>query len=63
MPALTLVKSRLKVGAIIAVDNFVAAATGYKELSAYLDDPKNGFKVTTAPYDGGLCIAVYIGGQ
>lgn len=61
LPALSLVQPRLRVGATIVVDNFIAAAEGYKDLRAYLDDPRNGFKVTTAPYDGGLCIAVYTG--
>ncbi|KAH6884385.1 S-adenosyl-L-methionine-dependent methyltransferase [Thelonectria olida] len=63
LPALSLVHSRLKVGAMVVVDNYVAAAEGYKDLRAFLDDPKNGFKVTTAPYPGGVCIAVYIGRQ
>ncbi|KAL7627937.1 hypothetical protein AAE478_002132 [Parahypoxylon ruwenzoriense] len=61
LPTLILVQPYLKVGAIVAVDNFTAASKGYKDLGAYLEDPANGFKTTTAPYDGGLLIAVYLG--
>lgn len=61
MPALKLVAPKMKVGAMVVADNTVAAAQGYKDLIAYLDDPANGFKRTTAPYAGGLEIAVYVG--
>ena len=61
LPALVRVHSHLKIGALVVVDNTEAAAEGYKDLVAFLDDSKNGFKVTTAPYDGGLLIAVYTG--
>lgn len=61
LPALSLVKSRLRPGALVVVDNFDAAASGYKDLRAYFDDPANNFRRTTAPYDGGLCIVVYMG--
>lgn len=46
---------------MVVADNWDAAAEGYKELRAFLEDTKNGFKMTTAPYDGGLAIAVYLG--
>ncbi|KAH7140026.1 S-adenosyl-L-methionine-dependent methyltransferase [Dactylonectria estremocensis] len=61
LPALSLVHSRLKIGAMVVVDNYIAAAKGYKNLQAFLEDPSNGFKITTAPYDGGLLIAVFTG--
>lgn len=61
LPALSRVHRNLRVGALVVVDNFVLAAKGYTELQAFLDDPANGFKVTTAPYEGGLLIAVYLG--
>jgi hypothetical protein len=48
---------------MVAVDNFVSAGEGYKNLRIYLEDPKNGFKMTTAPYGGGLLIAIYVGPQ
>lgn len=61
MPTLALVKPRLRVGALVIVDCVIAGAAGYKDLLEYLDDPKNGFRSTTAPYPGGLRVAVYVG--
>ncbi|KAJ7058257.1 O-methyltransferase [Mycena amicta] len=61
LPALKLVQPRLKIGAMIVADNIVSGADGYTELVAYLVDPKNGFKSTTAPYSGGLHVVVYVG--
>lgn len=61
LPALKLVHSKLRVGAQIVVDNWISSAKGYVDLKTYLEDPQNGFKITTAPYEGGLTIAVYVG--
>ncbi|KAI2607035.1 S-adenosyl-L-methionine-dependent methyltransferase [Hypoxylon fragiforme] len=61
LPTLILVHPHLRIGATVVVDNNIAAASGYKDLTAYLENPANGFKMTTAPYSGGLLIAVYIG--
>ncbi|KAI1137799.1 S-adenosyl-L-methionine-dependent methyltransferase [Hypoxylon sp. FL0543] len=61
LPTLKLVHPRLKIGGMVIADNTIEAANGYKDLMAYLEDPTNGFKMTTAPYSGGLLIAVYIG--
>lgn len=61
MPTLRLVQPHLKIGAMVVADNIIAGKAGYQELMAHLEDPRNGFKITTAPYSGGLCIAVYLG--
>lgn len=61
LPALKLVHSSLRIGAQIVVDNWISSAKGYVDLKAYFEDPKNGFKITVAPYDGGLTVAVYVG--
>ncbi|KAF5009070.1 hypothetical protein FDECE_4693 [Fusarium decemcellulare] len=61
LPALKLVQPRLRVGAMVVVDNWIAAKEGYKDLKAHLDDPANGFKTSILPYDGGLLVAVYVG--
>ncbi|KAI1206516.1 S-adenosyl-L-methionine-dependent methyltransferase [Annulohypoxylon truncatum] len=61
LPTLKLVHPRLKIGGLVVVDNTIAAASGYKDLMSYFDDSANGFKATTAPYSGGLFIAVYLG--
>jgi hypothetical protein len=51
----------MRPGATVVADNNVAAKTGYTELVAYLEDPANGFKMSTVPYSGGLLVAVYVG--
>ncbi|KAM5342123.1 hypothetical protein ACJ41O_015154 [Fusarium nematophilum] len=61
LPALKLVHPHLKVGALVVADNTDAAKSGYKDMMAYLNNPLNGFRNTTAPYGGGLLIAVYVG--
>lgn len=61
LPALRLVRPRMRAGAQVVADNTVSAAKGYGDLMAYLDDPQNGFRYTTAPYAGGLLIATYVG--
>ncbi|KAI0900070.1 S-adenosyl-L-methionine-dependent methyltransferase [Annulohypoxylon nitens] len=61
LPTLKLIQPRLKVGGLVVVDNTIAAASGYKDLMSYFGDSANGFKTTTAPYSGGLFIAVYLG--
>ncbi|KAK8045635.1 S-adenosyl-L-methionine-dependent methyltransferase [Apiospora rasikravindrae] len=61
LPALRLVKPKMRIGATVVADNVVAAQESYGDLLAYLDDPANGFKRSTAPYPGGLLIAVYVG--
>ncbi|KAL3294049.1 O-methyltransferase [Colletotrichum asianum] len=61
LPTLKVIKTRLKPGALIVADNAVSSKDGYADLIAYLDDPRNRFKTTTAPYSGGLLVAVYTG--
>jgi hypothetical protein len=46
---------------MVVAYNVVASSEGYANLMAHFTDPKNGFKTTTAPYAGGLHIAVYVG--
>ncbi|KAK8084219.1 hypothetical protein PG997_005490 [Apiospora hydei] len=61
LPALRLVKPKMRIGATVVADNVVAAQEKYGDLLAYLDDPANGFKRSTTPYPGGLLVAVYVG--
>lgn len=61
LPTLQVVQPRLKKGAMIVADNIISSAAGYTDLVDYLSDKNNGFRTTTAPYDGGLLIAVYTG--
>lgn len=48
-------------GALVVADNTDANKEGYRDLVEYIEGPENGFKATTAPYSGGLFIAVYLG--
>lgn len=61
MQALVVVKQHLRIGATIVIDNYIASGEAYHDLKVYLEDEKNGFKSTTAPYTGGLHVAVYVG--
>ncbi|KAH6693578.1 O-methyltransferase [Plectosphaerella plurivora] len=61
LPSLLVVKPRLRVGALIVVDNYTAGRAKYQDLAAYLEDPANGFKAMTVPFQGGLHVAVYLG--
>ncbi|KAK8209479.1 S-adenosyl-L-methionine-dependent methyltransferase [Phyllosticta capitalensis] len=61
LPTLKLVHPRLKVGAMVVIDNVASCIEGYGDLLAFLETPSNGFRATTAPYSGGLHVAVYIG--
>ncbi|KAF5554541.1 O-methyltransferase [Fusarium mexicanum] len=60
LPALEIIKPRLKRGAIILADNTKMAKALYKEFLDYIHDPKNGFKSTTTAYSGGLEMIVYL---
>ncbi|KAF4498706.1 hypothetical protein FAGAP_5109 [Fusarium agapanthi] len=60
LPALEIIKPRLKRGAIILADNTKMAEALYKEFLDYIHDPKNGFKTTTTAYSGGLEMIVYL---
>jgi predicted O-methyltransferase YrrM len=60
LPALEIIKPRLRRGAIVLADNTTMAKPMYKDLLAFLHDPKNGFKTTTTPYSGGLEMAIYL---
>jgi hypothetical protein len=59
LPALTILKPRLKKGAVVICDNTSIAKPMYKELLAYLHNAENGFKTMTTPFSGGLEMAVY----
>ncbi|KAM5458354.1 hypothetical protein MaudCBS49596_000267 [Microsporum audouinii] len=60
LPALRAVLPKLRTGALIVADNTSIARRDYKDLFAFLDDPKNGFKHMTTPFKGGLEVIVYL---
>lgn len=55
---IALVGPRIRLGGMVVADNTSARRALYGGLLTYLDDPANGFTVTTLPYSGGLCLAV-----
>ena len=61
LPALELVKPRLRLGAVVFMDNVVSSKKGYGDLFAYLAKKKNGFQYTEVPYNNGFGMAVFTG--
>ncbi|KAG5953576.1 hypothetical protein E4U53_004675 [Claviceps sorghi] len=60
LPTLKIIQPRLRNGAIVLADNTVMAKPMYEEFLAYVNNPQNGFKMTTLPYSGGFLMAVYL---
>jgi predicted O-methyltransferase YrrM len=56
--ALELVSPKLRPGAIVVCDNTERHRTDYADYFAFLDDPANGFRTMTLPFDGGLELSV-----
>jgi predicted O-methyltransferase YrrM len=57
-PALELVAPRLRPGAIVICDNTERSRADYADYFAFLNDPPNGFRTMTLPFDGGLELSV-----
>jgi predicted O-methyltransferase YrrM len=57
-PALELVAPHLRPGAIVVCDNTEQYRTAYADYFAFLNDPANGFRTMTLPFDGGLEMSV-----
>jgi predicted O-methyltransferase YrrM len=57
-PALELVAPRLRPGAIVVCDNTAQHRSDYADYFAFLEDPANGFRTMTLPFDGGLELSV-----
>jgi predicted O-methyltransferase YrrM len=57
-PALELVAPHLRPGAIVVCDNTAQHRDAYADYFAFLDDPGNGFRTMTLPFDGGLELSV-----
>lgn len=55
---IALVGPRLRLGGMVVADNTTVRRELYSGLFAHLDDPANGFTLTTLPYSGGLLLAV-----
>lgn len=60
-PALELVAPHLRRGAIVICDNTAAYREAYADYFAFIEDPANGFRTMTLPFDGGLELSVKLG--
>jgi predicted O-methyltransferase YrrM len=56
--ALELVAPHLRPGAIVVCDNTEQYRSDYADYFAFVDDPTNGFRKMTLPFDGGLELSV-----
>ena len=57
-PALELVAPHLKPGAIVVCDNTERYRGEYADYFAFLENPANGFRTMTLPFDGGFELSV-----
>ena len=57
-PALDLVAPHLRPGAIVVCDNTEQSRADYADYFAFINDPSNGFRTMTLPFDGGLELSV-----
>jgi predicted O-methyltransferase YrrM len=57
-PALDLVAPHLGPGAIVICDNTGQSRADYADYFAFINDPSNGFRTMTLPFDGGLEFSV-----
>jgi predicted O-methyltransferase YrrM len=57
-PALELVTPHLRPGAIVVCDNTARYRGEYADYFAFLENPANGFRTMTLPFDGGFELSV-----
>ncbi|HZZ36264.1 MAG TPA: class I SAM-dependent methyltransferase [Caulobacteraceae bacterium] len=60
-PALELIAPHLRAGAVVCADNTVSAARAYPPYFAFVNDPANGLKTMTLPFNGGFEMTVKVG--
>ncbi len=60
LPALELVSSSLRSGAIVACDNTISAAEEYRDYFEFVNDPSNRFRTMTVPFEGGFELTVRV---
>ncbi len=61
-PGLELIFPHLRVGSVICADNTAGprARAGYADYFAFIEDPANGFRTQTLPFEGGLEFTVKV---
>jgi predicted O-methyltransferase YrrM len=60
LPALELVSSSLRPGAIVACDNTAVDAAEYRDYFEFVNDPRNCFRTMTVPFEGGFELTVRV---
>jgi predicted O-methyltransferase YrrM len=60
LPALELVSSALRPGAIVVCDNTTAFADSYRDYFEFVNHPANRFRTMTVPFQGGLELTVRV---
>jgi predicted O-methyltransferase YrrM len=60
LPALELVSSSLRPGAIVACDNTTGDREEYREYFEFVHDPRNRFRTMTVPFQGGFELTVRV---
>jgi predicted O-methyltransferase YrrM len=53
-PALELIAPRLREGAVVICDNTVQFRDAYRGYFEFINDPANGLRTMTLPFEGGL---------
>ncbi len=60
LPALEIVSSSLRPGAIVACDNTTVAREEYRDYFEFVHDPRNRFRTMTVPFRGGFELTVRV---
>ncbi|KAK4704363.1 hypothetical protein P7C70_g1840, partial [Phenoliferia sp. Uapishka_3] len=61
LPTLKIMLPKLRIGAVVFIDNTVCSAARYEDLLNFLRDPANGFITTTLPHSGGFEMCLFTG--
>ena len=59
-PALELVAPNLRTGAVVICDNTEQFSDAYRDYFAFVNDPRNGLRTMTLPFEGGLEFTVKV---
>jgi len=60
LPALELIAPHLRRGAVVVADNTTQVRHAYGRFFEFVEDPKNGLRTLTLPFEGGLEFTVKV---
>ncbi|KII94076.1 hypothetical protein PLICRDRAFT_36314 [Plicaturopsis crispa FD-325 SS-3] len=63
LPTLKILLPKLRVGAVVFVDNTASSEDRYRELLTFLREQGSGFLSSTLPHSGGFNLSVYVGSE